>query len=84
MLTSPESEEPGAHGSPGSSIRFVRWLGSSPAAAEQANEPDDGQYDDADPEQVDQRARRVEQHPEHEKDDRKDDENVDHFLWFTS
>src|SRR5450759_77889 len=80
VLTSPESEEPGAHGSPGSSFRFVRGLSSSPAAAQQANEPDDGQYDDANPEQVDQRARRVEQQPEHEKDDRGDDEHVDHFF----
>src|SRR5450759_1291519 len=60
-------------------VRLVHALVSRAAAAEQAHQPEDGKYDDADPEQVDQRARRVEQHPQHEKDDRSDDEHMDHF-----
>ena len=51
----------------------------SPAAADEAYEPDDGEYDDGDPEQIDQRTGRVEQEPEDEKDDRSDDEQMDHF-----
>ena len=54
------------------------------AAAEQAHEPDDGEHDDADPEKVDERAGGVEQQPEYEKDDRRDDERMNHFSWFTS
>ena len=72
------AEEPGAEGAPDPSFRMVHAL-LGPAAADQAHKPEDGEYDDADQEQIDQHARRVEQQPEDEKDDGSDDEQMDHF-----
>jgi hypothetical protein len=48
------------------------YLRSTPAA-EQSDEPDDGKHDDRDPDQVHDGAGRVEQEPEDEQNDRRDD-----------
>jgi membrane-associated protein len=51
---------------PGSELRS--------ATPDQANDPDDGEDDDGDPEQVEQGSRRVEQEPQDEKDHRNNDQ----------
>jgi hypothetical protein len=52
---------------------LIRPVLLSPAASDQTHEPNNGEDDYGDPEQIDQRAGRVEQEPEDEKDDCRDD-----------
>lgn len=52
----------------------VRTLASGPAAANQSYEPDDCEYHDDDPQQVDESCCCVEQEPQNEKDYRNDEE----------